>query len=959
MEKNSPVQSFAKADRLTSPTPTRALVFDTEKQRNTQFLNKGLSKPGRVTFEVLRRAVQSTHIARICVNTLKEKITKTAWVIKPIDKISADGDGDKRIKEVTELFKHPNKADETFRTLLDKLLEDLLILDVGCMEKTRYPDGELAELHYVDGSCYSDDTEVLTKGGWKRFKEVDITKDIFATRNQISKEFEWQKASYKHHADWDGDMYHFNSRTVDLLVSPNHRILYTFGSGNNEYRKEFISKAEDVYKISGFTLPATSYWKGVITSKRFYIKNENKKHGGYDIDWDINDYVSFMGMYLSEGCIEQGGVGNRIYISQKQESKGFEEFKELLIKLFGKEPYYDGKVWQFRSKTLWNYLKQFGKALDKFVPENIKEMPIAQLSLFYHFYWLGDGSGIKEEDHKESIYTSSKKMSDDLQEIIQKMGFSSSILKRIKEKDVIMKDGRIIKKENCAVNYIVSKRTSRTQSANIEKTQYKGDIWCVSVPNEILYVRRNGQPIWCGNTIRPVFNEFGEQDIEIPMTTTEGTVNLPTSYIQVMDNSQYGGPESGQVVASWAKKDFIRFMMHPQGSMAGIGYGLSPIESVVTVVANILNAENFNATYFEEGSFPPVIIQLMGQVNQRDIQLYREYLQSELSGNYHRPAIMAGGTDAKVLNLKDLTNRDMEFMEYMKFMARLLAAAYGLSGQDIGLTDEVGSKNVSETQRDISHEKGYSSILHLLKEVFNQEIIWKDFGYQDLEFEWVSEDNLDPSTAADIYTKHLQAGTMTLNEVRTESGKDPYEEWADKPMVLTSTGYVPIIAPTQGEEGVKDEDGKDLGDKMEEGVKEEFEPEKTKEKNDKVVGGERHYSDQDSFPDKKKSFVQRLFGKIRKTTFKDEDEGFEFTPVMFGTLITDDGLKTRIRGIFHDNNIKGVSKEDMEEIGHTFNFENAKYLLAHKVEGNPRVYGGILKFKNINKAKYCVYIKEM
>ena len=448
MNKESPIKSFSKATKLAVPSPSTALVFNTEKQRNAQFLDKGLSKPGRVSFEVLRRAVQSTHAARIIVNTLKEKVTKTKWVVKPKKQnTKITPEMQTNIDVVTDLFDHPNLNDETFRTLLDKVMEDLLVLDVGCIEKTRYSDGKLAELHHVDST-----------------------------------------------------------------------------------------------------------------------------------------------------------------------------------------------------------------------------------------------------------------------------------------------------------------------------------------------------------TIRPVYDEWGRQDVNIMMTTQAGQIEAPVSFLQIMDNSQYGGPESGEIVAAWPKKDFIRFMQHPQGSMEGFGYGMSGIESVVTVVANILNADNFNATYFEEGSFPPLIIQIMGQVNQRDIQLYREYMLSELSGNYHRPAVMAGGSDMKVHNLKDITNRDMEFMEYMKFMVRLLAAAYGLSGQDIGLTDDVGSKNVSETQRDITQEKGYSSILHLLKEVFNQEIIWKDFGFKDLEFDWVADDTLDPKEASDIFKAQLESGVCTINEARQKQGYEKYEEdWANKPMVLTGTGYVPII----------------------------------------------------------------------------------------------------------------------------------------------------------------------
>jgi hypothetical protein len=297
-------------------------------------------------------------------------------------------------------------------------------------------------------------------------------------------------------------------------------------------------------------------------------------------------------------------------------------------------------------------------------------------------------------------------------------------------------------------------------------------------------------------TIHPVFDEHGLTDIEIPLFTEKGGLTqLPASYLQVLNYSQYGGPESGDIVAAWPKEDMALYHMHPQGTLEGFGFGLSPIESVLSVVANILNADNYNGTYFEEGSFPPVILQLMGQVNERDLEAYREYLLGELSGNFHRPAVMAGAEEIKVHNLKDLTQRDMQFMEYQNFLARLMSAAYGLSPQDIGITDEVGSKNVAEVQKDLSQKKGYKSILHLVKEQINL-IIEEDFGYTDIEFDFVSDDTIEPKDLADIVDKRLKQGTMTLNEAREAYGDTPFGTWASEPALLSSDGQFMMLGPS-------------------------------------------------------------------------------------------------------------------------------------------------------------------
>ena len=307
-----------------------------------------------------------------------------------------------------------------------------------------------------------------------------------------------------------------------------------------------------------------------------------------------------------------------------------------------------------------------------------------------------------------------------------------------------------------------------------------------------------------GSTIRPVFDDHGNQDIMVALKNKDGVENtVPVSYVQVLDSNPFGGRESGQLVAAWPKTDFIRFSMHPQGGMSSFGYGLSPLEAVIGVVANLLNADNFNGTYFEEGGFPPIIIQLKQAMDQRELQSMREYLYNELEGRYHRPAIIGGEGDVEVQHLKELTQRDMQFMDYIEFMAKLLAAAYGLSGQDIGLTDDLNHAT-ADIQKDLSQAKGYGSVLHLLKEIFNRDIIANDFGYDDIEFVWVSPDSTDPAVLSTTVDQRLKNGTLTLNEARKLFGEEPYGAWADIPMLLTGNGFISVIAQ---------EDNKDMPEK--------------------------------------------------------------------------------------------------------------------------------------------------
>ena len=77
------------------------------------------------------------------------------------------------------------------------------------------------------------------------------------------------------------------------------------------------------------------------------------------------------------------------------------------------------------------------------------------------------------------------------------------------------------------------------------------------------------------------------------------------------------------------------------------------------------------------------------------------------------------------------------------------------------------------------------------------EIVAEEFASPDLELHWLDEDEGDPET---VLEGRLKVGALTLNEMRDALGLDPFDiAAADRPMVLTATGYVPIEANAGGE----------------------------------------------------------------------------------------------------------------------------------------------------------------
>ena len=71
--------------------------------------------------------------------------------------------------------------------------------------------------------CYDDATEVLTGAGWKRWPDV-TGEESFATRS-VDGRLEYQPALRLVRKDYKGHMIGFKGMSLDLLVTPDHRVL--------------------------------------------------------------------------------------------------------------------------------------------------------------------------------------------------------------------------------------------------------------------------------------------------------------------------------------------------------------------------------------------------------------------------------------------------------------------------------------------------------------------------------------------------------------------------------------------------------------------------------------------------------------------------------------------------------------------------------------------------------------
>jgi len=208
----------------------------------------------------------------------------------------------------------------------------------------------------------------------------------------------------------------------------------------------------------------------------------------------MDDWLKFFGLWLAEGWTSKKGYQLGIAQNKKRVRK---DIREILSRLPFK--FRENKdVFVCDDKQLWSYLRPLGDSLNKYIPREYMDFNNGQLELLYYHMFLGDGN----QSRKTRIYyTSSKRLADDVQELLLKIGKVGIIKERNR------KGGKIGDREfkELHVSYEVIERVEKTVSwidkRDTEIIDYEGLVYCVEVPNHILYVKKNEKPFWCGNTL--------------------------------------------------------------------------------------------------------------------------------------------------------------------------------------------------------------------------------------------------------------------------------------------------------------------------------------------------------------------------------------------------------------------------------------------------------------------------
>jgi hypothetical protein len=365
----------------------------------------------------------------------------------------------------------------------------------------------LGESEGTNRACYSEDTSVLTENGWKLHNQV-VPNEKIAIYDPTHDTIRFEKPLKLFAYDYNSEMYHLTSQgRVDILVTPEHKMLFktyekkAFRTSQAQHLpKRILLKSiaafEDVKRdCCNFILPQVD----IKTAHDKILKAEAPK------TFAINDWLEFLGYYLSEGGLSTKWKNKPNYVitcSQKNQLKvqkirncfqkcglSYTEYKED-----------DLTRWNIYGKQIWTWLKENCGVNheNKHVPREFLEIPPERLRILFDALMLGDGTKDKRENRtSKTYYSTSKNLAENVQEIALKLGYFATLKKVI--------DRRSNRKPIFRVQ--ISQNTIKVCN-RIEKINYKGKIYCFATSTGFYVTSRNGKPTIQGNTAEVVMQEY-------------------------------------------------------------------------------------------------------------------------------------------------------------------------------------------------------------------------------------------------------------------------------------------------------------------------------------------------------------------------------------------------------------------------------------------------------------------
>lgn len=328
-----------------------------------------------------------------------------------------------------------------------------------------YDGGDYAAKLGGDSHCYTGDVEILTKGGWKRFDNL-LDEDLVAQYHEDGA-IDFTETSEVVRQEYSGEILDFSGRNMDLSVTPNHRMVI------RDVRKDGVS---------------------IALAHNYSTSNGSTRYitaGNYDGDLYLTpEEISLLVAIQADGSWAK--TGYRIELAKERK-------KEKILGVLGvlgcEYKKNKGKTLPSGRKTLSIFIREedLGRISEYLDDDKNFKNSLIHLTLDCKRIFIEELSFWDGWKFKNNIFYSQAEQRGKSVDVAASIASLSGL-------GVYLCD---IHKEGAAKQVRLTTSSSYLKSnlaIEISGREYKGKIYCVTVPTGMVLVRRNGKVVVSGNT---------------------------------------------------------------------------------------------------------------------------------------------------------------------------------------------------------------------------------------------------------------------------------------------------------------------------------------------------------------------------------------------------------------------------------------------------------------------------
>jgi hypothetical protein len=226
--------------------------------------------------------------------------------------------------------------------------------------------------------------------------------------------------------------------------------------------------------------------------------------------------------------------------------------------------------------------------------------------------------------------------------------------------------------------------------------------------------------------------------------------------------------------------------------------GWSPVETLVRIIEAELYGEQYDFDQLK-ATAPEGLLWIGAGLRDQQVSAFREYYDSEIAGTKNM-AIMGGGIElggtgaggAPAWVPFKRSNSEQQRMEYKKWLANKIAAAFEMSKTVFGLVDDINRSSDKGQQENT--DEGIVGLSTLVEEFITREIVWEFDENHGFKFDGLIA--RDETAQAALDAIYLDRGVILANEIRNREGRDSLP-WGDLPFKM------PVAGTPLGPDGVQ------------------------------------------------------------------------------------------------------------------------------------------------------------